>query len=339
MVEKMKVLALQAPLSDLYLGGAELQARNTIHALEKKIDVVSSLTQIKDISEIDVVHFFRLHSGFWEFSEFLKTRKIPFVISPIYYPSKSIIRQSLRVISKLNFRSASHLTNAGRRINFLKDATAVFPNTFDEEKFISGLIKDTIIHRIPNCVDDEYYDLLTTSMSDDNTLKRLPGTVLCVGRIEQRKGQLPLLKACRELGLSLTTIGSIRDQDMFNEMSKLNYHKWEHIPFENDRNRLLKQYLKHEIYAQPSLMETPGLASMEALLAGCKLISCRAGGTFEYFANNAFYLKSQDASEISVALQNALEQKSPTEQIKFTRYDDIADEYIRCYNQVINHYC
>ena len=339
MVKKLKILALQAPLSDLYLGGAELQARNTIRALEKKIDVFSSLQQISNIKDIDLVHFFRLHSGFLEFSEFLKANKIPFVISPIYYPPKKAIRQSLRVLSNFNCRSALRLTIAGTRINFLRDAAALFPNTLDEEKFIRGLIRNEIVHRIPNCVDDEYYELLTNSMSMESTLPRLPGTVLCVGRIEKRKGQLPLLRACRKLGLSLTTIGSIRDEAMFIEMSKLNYHKWKHIPFEEDRNILLQQYRKHQIYAQPSLMETPGLASMEAVLAGCKLVTCTAGGTFEYFGNNASYIKSQDPTEISFALQHALEKKSSAEPIKFAKYDDIANEYIKCYDIIKNRYC
>lgn len=339
MVKPIKALLLTTPFSKFYQGGAEVQAHNTACALKKKIDVHLSLSELSSLNELSIVHFFRIHPSFFEFAELLTSRNIPYVVSPIYFPPDWRRRGLMQFLASQKLRLPVSLSSFGEKLRFLRNAKAIFPNTSAEEEFIKKISPKSEIVRVNNCVDDEYYSLLDRFTQIECSSSRAIGTVLCVGRIESRKGQLQLLEACVELNLSLTTIGEIRDTQIFSAMRNKNYDKWTHLPFSANREFLLGQYLHHEIYAQPSQMETPGLASMEASLAGCKLVTCSAGGTSDYFQRRAQFLETQRKEEIIGALRKASNSTLSKEPIKFSRYDEIADVYIKCYHQVVNRYC
>jgi glycosyltransferase involved in cell wall biosynthesis len=59
----------------------------------------------------------------------------------------------------------------------------------------------------------------------------------------------------------------------------------------------------------PSFYETPGLAALEAGLAGAKVCITKYGGTTEYFGEHATYLEPRSEESIEQALRTSLAKK------------------------------
>ena len=96
--------------------------------------------------------------------------------------------------------------------------------------------------------------------------------VLSVGRIEPRKNTLGLIQAIRRLGLPLVVIGEAppgcEDYERECRRAGLGRVSWlgrldHHDPL------LASAYAAARVFALPSWFETPGLAALEAGLAGC----------------------------------------------------------------------
>ena len=68
-------------------------------------------------------------------------------------------------------------------------------------------------------------------------------------------------------------------------------------------------YAACDTFILPSLYETPGLAALEAGLAGAKVCITRYGGTQEYFAEHATYLEPASEESILNALKQTLARK------------------------------
>jgi len=59
----------------------------------------------------------------------------------------------------------------------------------------------------------------------------------------------------------------------------------------------------------PSLFETPGLAALEAGLAGAKIVITKYGGTTEYFGENAVYIEPRSVGSIRNGIKRSLAQE------------------------------
>jgi glycosyltransferase involved in cell wall biosynthesis len=64
-------------------------------------------------------------------------------------------------------------------------------------------------------------------------------------------------------------------------------------------------YAAARVFALPSWFETPGLAAMEAALAGCPLVVTPFGCTREYFGDLARYARPHRIGEIARAIGRA----------------------------------
>ena len=69
---------------------------------------------------------------------------------------------------------------------------------------------------------------------------------------------------------------------------------------------LASAYAAAEVLVLPAYYETPGLAALEAAMAGAKICITRHGGTTEYFGDMADYLEPSDQASIRNALRSAL---------------------------------
>jgi glycosyltransferase involved in cell wall biosynthesis len=80
-----------------------------------------------------------------------------------------------------------------------------------------------------------------------------------------------------------------------------------HIPaLPSDSPLLASAYAACDVFVLPAYYETPGLAALEAGLAGAKICITRHGGTMEYFGDLADYLEPSDQASIRNALMAAL---------------------------------
>jgi glycosyltransferase involved in cell wall biosynthesis len=75
---------------------------------------------------------------------------------------------------------------------------------------------------------------------------------------------------------------------------------------ENDSEMLASAYAACEVFALPSLFETPGIAALEAGLAGAKIVITPHGGTRDYFGLLAQYVDPSSVESIRMGIVSAL---------------------------------
>ena len=132
--------------------------------------------------------------------------------------------------------------------------------------------------------------------------------VLCVGRIETRKNQIRLVEAMTRLWeegepAQLVLVGRVTPAYVENI-------NWATLPIllhgEAEPSRVLELMRRCTVYAQPSLLETPGLATMEAAALGKPFVSGRNATEEEYFGDYAYYCDPTSDESIAKALKEAL---------------------------------
>ena len=111
---------------------------------------------------------------------------------------------------------------------------------------------------------DSYYE------SKNEELKR---GVLCVGRIEKRKNQLSLIKACVSLNYPLTIVGKVADEEYYKEcLSSLTQNdKITFIPY-CTKKELKDLYVKSKVIANVANLEPWGLTIREGGLSNCNAL-------------------------------------------------------------------
>ncbi|WP_066297094.1 glycosyltransferase [Bacillus sp. FJAT-29937] len=135
---------------------------------------------------------------------------------------------------------------------------------------------------------------------------KLPSNyVCCVGGIGPRKNQLNLVKAANRTGIPLVIVGKAAKgyEGYFEKLKK----------FAKDNIFFLGQLPHEEVFdvlinsaghIQPSYIETPGLASLEALAIGRPICVSNTPPVVEYFKEHAVYCNPNDIESISEGLES-----------------------------------
>ncbi len=158
---------------------------------------------------------------------------------------------------------------------------------------------------IPNGVDSKYISPDPKPFTDRYHLKDF---FLCVGRIEPRKNQLGLVRAHRGLEKPLVIIGdpvsTYPDYDrQCRKEAGANVRFLGSLPHDSDLLR--SAYAACDTFVLPSWFETPGLAALEAGLAGAKVLITQGGATKEYFGDRVFYADPLRLSDIRAKMKEA----------------------------------
>jgi glycosyltransferase involved in cell wall biosynthesis len=75
---------------------------------------------------------------------------------------------------------------------------------------------------------------------------------------------------------------------------------------ENSSEMLASAYAACDTFVLPSQFETPGIAALEAGLAGAKVVITPHGGTKEYFGSMAQYVNPASVDSIRAGIERAL---------------------------------
>jgi len=181
-------------------------------------------------------------------------------------------------------------------------ADLLLPNSESEAEAIRDELGVTTPTRVvPNAVRPELADLSSRPCSERTT-------VLCLGRIEPHKNQLGLIEALDGLELDLEIAGPCHP------------HHPEYLRHcqrrAGPRVRLLgdlphgsegyRQALSRaRVHVLPSWFETTGLASLEAGIAGCNVVTTSRGFAGDYFGELAWYCDPARRSSIRKAVLSA----------------------------------
>lgn len=172
--------------------------------------------------------------------------------------------------------------------------------TIQDEFFASGLSSDcgTVLYNFHNLAPAE-----CLPKSDSTPLQ-----LLFVGRIEKDKGIVELLTALSELSeldFHLNICGKLADKSIEDEVNMLKAKLGDKVSFLGyvvgvDKTKL---FHKSDMLILPSYHEGLPIVIMEALAAGCAIMSTRVGAIPEVLADeNCYWIEIASANSIKEAL-------------------------------------
>lgn len=132
--------------------------------------------------------------------------------------------------------------------------------------------------------------------------------ILMCSRLVERKGFQYVLKALSELKLSGWEVDVVGDGPMFDQLATMakrctisvRMHGW----IDNTDQRLSEMYGKAAIFALPSEWENFPVALLEAMSAGCAIITCDIAGNPEVVGDTGCLVQPQDVDGLRSAIQS-----------------------------------
>jgi glycosyltransferase involved in cell wall biosynthesis len=298
--------AFQAP------GGGENQLIQTgrhLEAHDVRVRLFSPWTDRLESARL--LHLFGMSREGLDLVRLARSRGVPVAISPIcWYQARTIaalepdLPRKVAGLSALCVRSIAPRIPSWRR-ELLHLADAVLPNSRSEAGQLARLfgVPPGRIRVVPNGVLPAFGTASPEAFRDRWGADPF---VLSVGRIEPRKNTLGLIQAIRPLGLPLIHIGDPVPGrgDYFRDCRRAGegFVTWLE-QLDHDDPLLASTYSAARVFALPSWFETPGLAALEAALAGCAVATTPFGSTREYFGDLAVYARPHRPEEIRRAIR------------------------------------
>jgi glycosyltransferase involved in cell wall biosynthesis len=302
--------AFQAP------GGGEWQLIQTGRYLEELGVAVRPFSPWTDrLAEARLLHLFGMSHEGLELARVARARGVRVVLSPIcwFEPAAlaalapSVMGATAR-LAKLALRAVVPRLPGWRR-ELLGLADVILPNSRAEARQLVRLFgaDARAMHVVPNGVAPEFAE------SSGALFRSRFGTsdfILFVGRIEPRKNVLRLVEAVHSTRLPLVVIGAPPpgQEPYARECRRAGGDGVTWLGgMDPDEPILRSAYAAARVFALPSWFETPGLAALEAALAGCAVAITPFGCTREYFGDRVEYAPPDRPSAIRRAILRAWE--------------------------------
>jgi len=303
---EQKVLYGCSPNAFKDKGGGEvllLKSKQYVQEHGFKVELYNGKQSFK---EYDLFHNFNVHRDCFDQIESAKNAGLKVVISPVYWPSlrhailwnKPIAEKAkLLAVEVLNKTDVWGITAVKK---MLAMADVVTPSSRAEAAILESTFKvePEKIRIIHNGVEARFEKAQSEMFEEKYGLRDF---VLYVGRIEERKNVLSLVKAMKGTGKQLVIIGNSKSgsRPYYDKCRKEAGQDVLFLPrLEHDSKMLEAAYAACKVFALPSWYETPGLAALEAGLAGANVIVTKEGCTKEYFGSFASYINPRSVSDI-----------------------------------------
>ncbi len=325
-------------------GGDTIQVEKTKAALENqgvKVDLRAA-DDLENLPPLDLAHVFNIQEAEPALRAFnqLQEKGIPVLLSPIYWDmyaywyEYAVSERSgwQKLACGLGKKTTGSLYVGWQRIKapskrfwriqreLLQRARRVLPNSVSEgallqKSFLLGGGFEAKVDVVPNAIDTDLYHPLPSPSQAFFQQYGLKDFILQVGTINPVKNQFGLIEALFDLPVPLVLIGPA--PQAFEQ-----YHQACQRLAEERASRthlgkvLFLSPLPHDslpgiyalaaVHALPSWRETPGLVSLEAAAAGCKIVTTSIGSTSDYFGDLAWYCTPNDLPSIRQAVEHAL---------------------------------
>jgi glycosyltransferase involved in cell wall biosynthesis len=198
--------------------------------------------------------------------------------------------------------------------SLLQQADRVLPNSKSEavllkKTFMLGGDFQGKVDVIPNGIDPALYQETPEPSQAFFREHSVRDFVLEVGMIYPVKNQLGLIEALYDVPIPLVFVG--QTQPAFSEYAQTCRDRAAergNVTFIDrlSHDELPGVYALASVHALPSWRETPGLVSLEAAAAGCRVVTTSIGSTYDYFGDLAWYCYPDDYKSIRKAVESAL---------------------------------
>lgn len=324
-------------------GGDQVKLEATAHALRttQGVDARTSTEAEPDLTGFDAVHLFGLvrPQETWLQARNAHRQGKPIFLSTVYCdvwefervarsgPVGWIARHSNRDVIEA-------LKAAGRGVNnreWSRGSLSLFLRGFSrmqrEVVALSSLLlpdshsewlrvardlgldpADSRVTVVPNGFDAETLRPATVDGSPLAHLAQFKDCVLCVARLEGRKNQPNLIEAVRDTDITLVLAGpATANQGRYVQRVKDAAASLDnvHVLGAITPEEKACLYSLARVHVLASWMETTGLSSLEAAVAGCSIVVTPNGDTREYFGDDAEYCDPGSPSSIRDAIFRA----------------------------------
>lgn len=311
----MNVLLATNQATAFVRGGVHTQIIQTKQALEQcGVNAVLFETWSEfNPAEFDLVHLFSANMGTYHLARTIKASGLPLIISPVFYTRRSprVVRTVISADRWANRFTRGIWTDYGLIAEMCSWAETILPNTGDEANlFMQAFgVPAERVAIVPNGVEERF------ASAKPELAKREFGVedfILSVGHIgPERKNMLRLIEALEQIDHPAVIIGRV-DKTPAGQAclarAKRNPNLLIVDALTHDSMLLASAYAACKVFVLPSQFETPGIAAMEAALAGAKVVITPFGGTKEYFENDAVYIDPYSSKNIAEGIRTALQQ-------------------------------
>jgi glycosyltransferase involved in cell wall biosynthesis len=196
----------------------------------------------------------------------------------------------------------------------LERAARVLPNSQSEADLLRAVFNlngdfQAKVDVVPNGIDPALYDPAPAPSEQFLAQHGLRDFVLEVGAISPVKNQLGLIRALWDVPVPLVFIGKPAEAmpEYAEQCRALGAQRGKTLFLERmPHDELPGVYALARVHALPSWRETPGLVSLEAACAGCRIVTTTIGSTRDYFGEHAWYVYPDDLAGLRRAVEAAL---------------------------------
>ncbi|GIV09902.1 MAG: group 1 glycosyl transferase [Fimbriimonadales bacterium] len=329
----MRIAFLRKFHANRWFSGAQIQAIQTAEAL-RRLGLTVDFIEDAERSDYDLLHVFGLYPEYRAICEAFHAHGIPIAASPIFFKDCSTLFKRAYCATAPVWGQFNRAYGAIKQL--LAWVDALLPNTQAEAQFMRRYFRwSGLSVVVPNGVAPRFAE------GDPHLFRERFGItdefVLCVGRIERRKNQLRLVQALRGTGIPLVILGDSIAHKYLARCQRAADANVRFLPMlPHDSPLLVSAYAACRVFALPSLLETPGLAALEAGVSGARVVVTPYGGAPEYFQQFARYPNPRSAASIRAAILEAWESPhAPDAQRQFllNRYswEQVAQETLSAY--------
>ncbi len=287
-----------------------LQSKAALGELRVRVSLFNSWKEFRR-SDCDLVHFFGANIGTYHLAREMHKLGVPMVLSPIFYTrhSAEFVRRIVKTGNFLKRISRGIWTDYGMMAEMCSWAKLLAANTVDEATlFTAGMgVPEEKVRIVPNGVEARFAKGIPGLFRKTYGVDKF---ILNVGHIgPERKNVLRLVEALETINHPAVIIGRVentRDGQRCLELAKRNPRITVLENIDHDSDLLASAYAACDTFVLPSLFETPGIAALEAGLAGAKIVVTPNGGTKEYFGDQAVYVNPYSVRSIRAGIEKAL---------------------------------
>jgi glycosyltransferase involved in cell wall biosynthesis len=367
----MRVLMINRADARHVSGGDVIQldkTRGGLQALGVSVDVRLA-DELVGPWKYDLVHIFNIQSpdGSWEACQIAKSKGLPVALSPIYWnfteswywtnpalnPAWRVMRASVGKRGYPVYARWQHLRSRASETwrvqqRLLLAADVILPNSRLEAAEICKDFRlgDSTLRFavVPNAIDRHLFEDITPSSSQKESILKAEGFVMEVGRLSPEKNCLALMQALWDIDVAIIFVGQASPyapeyaeacRERGRQRGKVHFLAWV------SHEQLPGIYARAAVHALPSWRETPGLVSLEAAAAGCRIVSTSIGSAREYFGDDAWYCHPADQGSIRDAVLRALNaEPSPGLRRRILdnyTWDKAAEITLAAYRSILEH--
>jgi glycosyltransferase involved in cell wall biosynthesis len=293
--------------------GETVQVEKTREALIRLgLRVHLSTAPAPDLCGYDLVHLFNIMAARETYQQLVNARRQrkPAVLSPIYWdPGEYLSATGQSSVYGSWWEETMPLRRA-----VLAGVAAILPNSrmeLEELRRLFSILPPAQI--VPNAA-----ETLFAAARPEHFLRKYgcKNFLLSVGRICRRKNQLSLIRAARELNYPLVLIGPLNDGEYYCECRRAAAGTGTLFIDALPPEELATAYAAARVHALVSWYDTPGLVSLEAAAAGCRLVTTDRGSAREYLEDLVEYCDPGDIASIQRAVAAAWKRPTPDPKLR-----------------------